>query len=205
MKNYLLIITTCFFLTSAFSQTDTEKTGKKFVPSIATIQTINGAKTKGWFYKMNDESIYLLPVDKNRKYFRTSDFMAPDLNSGAIAIQVSNINTIALMKKNAGVKGTLIGLGVGAVTGAIIGFASGDDPIEKCGPNDFFCLGAAINNAFAMTAGEKAAAGALGLGMTGAITGFILGKVAKKKFIIGGQKDTYRDLQGELIKRLIIK
>ena len=109
------------------------------------------------------------------------------------------------MKRNAGLKGALIGLGVGAATGAIIGFVSGDDPIEECGPNDFFCLGAALNNAFAMTAGQKAAAGAMGLGVMGTITGFILGKVAKKKFIIGGQKDAYRDIQGELMKRLIIK
>ena len=205
MKNYLLISTTLFFTFSAFSQTEPIKAEKKFIPSIATIKTADGKKTKGWFYKMNDETIYLLPAKKNNKYFRKSDFMAPDINSGSMPIQVSQINTIALMKKNAGLKGALIGLGIGAATGAIIGLASGDDEIMQCTSGDFFCLGAALNNAFAMTAGEKAAAGALGLGVLGSLSGFILGKVAKKKFIIGGQKDTYRDLQGELMKRLIIK
>jgi hypothetical protein len=204
MKNYLLIVTTCFFLTSAFSQTSKEKTGKKFVPSIATVQTINGTKTKGWFYKMNDESLYLLPVKQNRKYLQTSEFTGTDINSGSIAIQASQVKSIALMKRNAGLKGALIGLGVGVATGAIIGFVSGDDPVTPyTGTVADLFIG--IGNAFAMTAGEKAAAGALGLGVMGGITGFILGKVAKKKFIIGGQKDTYRDMQGELMKRLIIK
>jgi hypothetical protein len=205
MKNYLLSFITFFFAISVFSQTDSTASEKKVVPSIATVKTLDGKTVKGWFYKMNDENIYLLPVKKNKKYFRSSDFLSPDVNAGSFNIQVSQINTIALQKKNAGWKGILIGLGAGVVTGALLGFISGDNPIQECGPNDFFCLGAAINNAFAMTAGEKALAGALGLGLAGSLTGFILSKVAKKKFIIGGQKDTYRNLQGELMTRLIIK
>ena len=205
MKNYLLGFIVFFFTVSTFSQTDSTAPVKKTVPSIATIKTLDGKKVKGWFYKMNDENIYLLPVSRNKKYFRSSEFLAPDANAGGFNVQVSQINTIALQRKNAGLKGTLIGLGTGAIIGALTGFISGDDPIQECGPNDFFCIGAAINNAFAMTAGEKAFVGAIGLGLTGALTGFILGKVAKKKFIIGGKKDTYRDIQGELMKRLIIK
>ncbi len=205
MKNYLLGFIVFFFTVSTFSQTDSTAPVKKTVPSIATIKTLDGKKVKGWFYKMNDENIYLLPVKGNNKHFRSSEFLSPDISEGGFNVQVSQINTIALQKKNAGLKGTLIGLGTGAIIGALTGFISGDDPIQECGPNDFFCIGAAINNAFAMTAGEKAFVGAIGLGLTGALTGFILGKVAKKKFIIGGKKDTYRDIQGELMKRLIIK
>ena len=204
MKNYLLGFIAFIFMGSVFSQTDSTSSVKKSTPSIATIKTLDGKTVKGWFYKMNDENIYLLPVKRNKKYFRSSEFLSPDLSEGGFNIQVSQINTIALQKKNAGLKGALLGLGAGVITGAIIGFAEGDDPITPyTGTWGDVFIG--LGNAFAMTAGEKAAAGALGLGVMGGITGFILGKVAKKKFIIGGQKDTYHDMQGDLMKRLIIK
>jgi len=63
----------------------------------------------------------------------------------------------------------------------------------------------AVNNAFAMTAGEKAIAGGLALGATGAIVGTIIGAVAKKKFIIGGKKEKFHDLQGEIMTKLVKK
>ena len=56
-----------------------------------------------------------------------------------------------------------------------------------------------------MTAGEKAAFGGLGLGLTGAVMGTILGTVAKKKFIIGGRKEKFRDLESEIMMRLVKK
>ncbi|TMI85465.1 MAG: hypothetical protein E6H08_22510 [Bacteroidetes bacterium] len=103
-----------------------------------------------------------------------------------------------------------MGLGIGAVTGIIIGFASGDDKKEPYYDynQDPFGVGnfiVSINNAFAMTAGEKALAGGISLGVSGAIIGTIIGAVAKKKFIIGGKKEVYRDLQGDLMKRLIVQ
>ena len=88
MKNYLLSFITFFFAVSVFSQTDSTAPAKKTVPSIATIKTLDGKKVKGWFYKMNDENIYLLPVARNKKYFRSSEFLAPDLNAGSYNIQV---------------------------------------------------------------------------------------------------------------------
>jgi uncharacterized membrane protein len=56
-----------------------------------------------------------------------------------------------------------------------------------------------------MTAGEKAITGGIGLGVTGAIVGTIIGAVAKKKFIIGGKKEKFHDLQGDIMKKLVIK
>jgi hypothetical protein len=205
MKNYLLIAAIFSFTIQGFSQTDsTAVSEKKLIASIATIQAMDGKKTKGWFYKMNDDSLSLLPVKKNKKYFRSSEFKSPDFNETSYNIPVTQINTIALQKRNAGTKGALIGLGVGILTGVITGLASGDDPVEAY-QGDFGDIFRGINNAFAMTAGQKALAGAIVFGGLGSLTGFILGKVAKKKFIIGGQKNTYRDLQGDLMKRLIIK
>ncbi len=204
MKNYLLGFIAFIFTGSVFSQTDSTSSVKKSALSIATIKTLDGKKVKGWFYKMNDENIYLLPVKGNKKYFRSSEFLSPDVNAGGFNVQVSQINTIALQKKNAGLKGALLGLGAGVITGAIIGFAEGDDPITPyTGTWGDIFIG--LGNAFAMTAGEKAFMYGSMVGVLGSLTGFIIGKIAKKKFIIGGKKDTYRDLQGELIKRLIIK
>jgi hypothetical protein len=52
---------------------------------------------------------------------------------------------------------------------------------------------------------KKQQVGALFLGGTGAIIGTIVGAIAKKKFIIGGKKEVYRDLQGDLMKRLVVQ
>ena len=56
-----------------------------------------------------------------------------------------------------------------------------------------------------MTAGEKAMFGAIGLGTSGAIMGIIIGAIAKKKFIIGGKKEVYHDLQSDLMRKLIVQ
>ena len=102
----------------------------------------------------------------------------------------------------------LIGFGVGVLTGVIAGFASGDDPIQQAPADDPFGLGAlaaGIGNSFRMTAGEKAAAGGIVLGTSGAIIGTIIGAVAKKKFTIGGRKEKFRDLQAEIMMKLVQK
>jgi hypothetical protein len=100
-------------------------------------------------------------------------------------------------------------LGIGVVTGVVIGYASGDDPVMQYpNPNtDPFLINTfftTLNNSFAMTAGEKALGAGIGLGTSGAIIGAIIGAVAKKKFIIGGKKETYHDLQAELMRKLVI-
>jgi len=62
-----------------------------------------------------------------------------------------------------------------------------------------------MNNAFAMTAGEKAVAGGLALGASGAIVGAVVGALAKKTFVIGNKKQRFHDLQGELMMKLVKK
>jgi hypothetical protein len=201
MKN-LLLLTFSVLTIPVFGQTDTAAKAKKLVPHLAIIRTMDGSKTKGWLYKMDDNNIYLLPA--NRKKLSLSEFKSPDLNKSAMNFNISQINTISTQKKSAGLKGALIGLGAGTLIGVISGFASGDDPVTPY-TGTFADPFIAIGNAFAMTAEEKAVANGIGLGLTGAITGFVIGKLAKKKFIIGGKKESYRDLQGELMKRLILK
>jgi hypothetical protein len=57
-----------------------------------------------------------------------------------------------------------IGLGAGAVVGAALGFASGDD---ECGEGLFGCL-------FVMSAGEKAVLGGATLGLLGGLLGAVV-------------------------------
>ena len=88
---------------------------------------------------------------------------------------MERIGTITTHRKNAQLKGTLIGLGVGVISGVIIGFASGDDPTYDGPINDPFTgLAVAMSEMFAMTAAEKAAAYGILLGAGGAITGLVI-------------------------------
>ena len=166
---------------SATAQTDTIAPAKPKRPSIATINTMDGKTIKGWLYNTDSAAVYLLHA--RAKALPPPNYKAPNQNQPTYSIDALQINTIALKKKNAGLKGTLIGLGVGTVLGAVIGLASGDDPPEEW---------------FALTAGEKA----LGLGLigggAGALIGGIAGALSKKVFIIGGKKDAYRNAQAEL-------
>jgi len=78
-------------------------------------------------------------------------------------------------------RGALQGLGIGLLTGAtlggIIGFASGGDPPCKPAPNNVldFC------EAFRLSAVEKAAVGAIYLGIAGALVGSPTGALMGSK------------------------
>src|SRR6266496_5680029 len=193
-----IIFSTALLLIFQFSfcQNDSATQTKKHVPNIATIHTSDGISVKGWFYKMDEDQVILLPA-KNKNF----NLSAND----NINVSVEQIRSISFRKKNSGLKGALLGMGIGATVGIIAGFASGDDEKQPYydSNQDPFGLGnvfVSLNNAFAMTAGEKAIAGGIGLGVSGAIVGAIIGAIAKKKFIIGGKKEVYRDLQGDLMR-----
>ncbi len=201
MKSLILILGISFFALSSSAQ-DSSRV-KKQQPNLATIQTMDGKKIKGWFYQASDESILLLPL-RTRTFSRKS-FESLEKEGRITEVSLNNISSIGLRKKNSILKGALIGLGVGVVSGIIIGYASGDDPIEPLTGNPFEDIIIGINNSFAMTAGEKAISGAFAIGSLGTITGAVIGMVAKKKFTINGKKENYHDKEVELMKRLLIK
>lgn len=195
----LLTLTLAIISLSSFAQTDSATTVKAVRPNMATLQFNDGTKTKGWFYSINDSQFTVLP--RSVRHLKQLN----SLSTTSYSYPIEQIHSIRLRKKNSGLKGALIGFGIGAVTGVVIGFASGDDPIATAGPNDFWGIGAAIQNAFAMTAEEKALAGGIGLGVSGALTGAVIGALIKKKFIIGGSRKVARDLNSDLMKRLMIQ
>jgi len=167
-------------------------------PSMAFVKTPGNRKIKGWLYNCNDSQVVLVRSLKN--------LSLPQSETSMIRIPVEQISHVSLRKKNSVLNGALIGLGAGVLTGVVIGFASGDDekmPVDNVDP--LSAIVGTIYNAFTMTAGEKAMYGGIGMGVAGAITGIIIGTVAKKKFIIGGKKQNYRDLQSQLMLRLVQK
>jgi len=190
------------FYTTVFAQGDSLNTSKKKKVYLAIIKKMDGDKIKGWFYKMDDSTVYLLPAKKKHLAIYKAD---PSLNKNSYSVSISAINSISFQKKNAALHGALIGLGIGAVTGATAGLISGDDPVAGYTGDPFADIFIALGNSFAMTAGEKALAYGAGLAGVGALTGFIVGKIAKKKFIIGGNIQVYHDLQAEFSKRVIIE
>ena len=202
MKQNLLLAFIFTAVASASAQTDSIEPVKATTPRHATITTTDGGKIKGWLYKLDDDKIYLLPDGKTAK--QASNNAAAKDNSH-YSIDALQINTISLKKKNAGLKGALIGFGIGAAIGAIAGFASGDDPVAPYTGDPFGDMFVAMGNAFTMTAGEKAVGLGVVGGLTGALIGGITGALLKKQFIIGGKKDNYHNSQAELNKRAMVK
>lgn len=207
MKQTILLAGFILLCSCLFSQDSTSKP-RKIVPSSATLRTLDGQVTKGWLYNMNDSQVVLLKASPRQ--LRQLQTSPGEMNEYGASFPVSQIQSISTRKKNSTVKGMLIGLGIGVVTGVVWGLAEGDDPIMQYNPSTYDpfgigAIGVALNNAFAMTAGEKALTYGAGMGLTGAITGAVIGAIAKKKFTIGGRKEKYRDLQGDLMKRLIVQ
>jgi hypothetical protein len=202
MKQNLLQLIFLSMVFSATAQTDTIAPAKTKKPSMATINTMEGKRIKGWLYKTDTGNVYLLHTGK--KALQPLNYKSPSQDQVIFNIDALQINTIALKKKNAGLKGTLIGLGAGIVVGVIAGFASGDDPVTPYTGEAFSDIFISVGNSFAMTAGEKAAALSVFGGLTGAAIGAITGALLKKKFIIGGKKDAYRNSQAELNKRAMV-
>ena len=200
MKKIILVLLAASTMYASKAQQDSTMTEKRPIPSMARVKTTDGKVLKGWLYNINDSQVVLL--DKIIRYPKIPDWgKAMPL----YPVRADQIESMSLRKKNSVSKGFWIGLGTGILTGAVIGFISGDDP--PCDPNepDFIGLGYALCSAFRQTAFEKALTGAVGLGTVGGLTGIILGSVIKKKFIIGGKKQKFRDLDAELRQRLLIK
>jgi hypothetical protein len=183
---FFLVFILSFFVSN--SQSDSGYVGK-VKPFNAYIKTIDNKTINATLRGVNDS---LMLVTMSRGEY--------------LQIPAENIQSFTLKRKNSVGRGALIGFGIGAATGIIIGLASGDDPVYNEPVNDPFSgIFVSVNNAFAMSAGEKAVAGGLGLGLTGAIIGSITGALSKQKFIMGGKKETFRDLQSEIMKKLVRK
>ena len=198
MKRLSFFIAYLLYSFVLHAQQDSTKPEKKPKIFIASIRTMDSRIIKGSVYTVNDSQLVLSKSAKN--------FYPPLPANDQQPIPSENIKSFSVKRKNSVLKGALIGFGAGAVTGIIAGFASGDDPVYNEPVYDPFTgILVALNNSLAMTAGEKAVGAGLGLGITGAIVGTVIGALAKKKFTINGKKEKFRDLQAEIMMKLVKK
>src|SRR5687767_9706133 len=169
MKKIILVLLSASTMYASKAQQDSAITEKRQIPSMARVKTTYGKVLKGWLYNINDSQVVLL--DQKIRYPKIPD---QGKSMPLYLVRADQIESMSLRKKNSVSKGFWIGLGTGILTGAVIGFISGDDP--PCDPNepDFFGIGYALCTAFRQTAFEKALTGALGLGTAGGLTGMLL-------------------------------
>jgi len=145
------------------------------------IQASHGGITDGYLYAVSDSALI---VSKDRRRPNLYDTTAYERMKtfGYQQLQYVTVH-------NAGGTGrsVLIGLAIGATTGAIAGFLSGDDPKDQI---------------FALSASEKALAVGFFGGTIGALTGLIIGVASHHTFVIRGRKDRLNDMSRRLASRM---
>lgn len=127
----------------------------------------------GQLYQLYDDSLSL--IQPHKTLLRVNTY------------SVQDIDQIWLRKKGKKLEGAIVGVIAGALTGAALGFISGDDP--EC---QGFCLFDVRR-----TAGEKALLGGIIAAPIGGAIGLGLGS-AKIKIPINRQKDTYLPVRDKL-------
>lgn len=201
-KITVFILTFSFY--GAFAQTDSlkEKKPKHF---IAAVSTVAGEKDKGLIYELQDSSITLKTMHGIKSNFisrkKRSEYV---FNSYAR----ENIEAITIKRSNAKTRGLVIGAGVGLALGIIMGLADGDDPVYEAPADDFLGIGTfavELNNAFALTAGQKALILGTAGASAGSLVGLLVGALAKKKFIINGDRQKFEAMKLSVLERTYSK
>ena len=168
-----------------------------------SITGMDNKKSAGYLANLSDSMLYL------------SDF---PLHFGTVKIDdhlygysYNHLKKIEIKRKAAVGRGAWKGALIGFAAGVITGFVSGDDPVAPVynNPNDPFgnAIGnglSILSNSFRMTAGEKAAAGGIAGAGTGALIGAIVGSLAKKKFIIGGNRQKFHSMSENILEKLYV-
>ena len=152
------------------------------------------------FTSFAQDSATLIPPKPYKVILKTKDgqFITGNLNSisntslsmsdkkiNMQSYDIEKIIDLKIYKKGSVGRGAIIGFLTGAITGFVIGMASGDDDPKQW---------------FAMTSSEKAFTGGILLGGAGALTGALLGLI-HKKITINGQKEKYQNMKTRMAKK----
>ncbi len=189
-QNFKFLLTGFIVILTVSNSKAQDSVRKKHISYIATVHQLNNQSLKGYVHSADSTAI---------------DFS--QYSGLSQKIPVANIDYLSFRRRNSIGRGAWIGALIGLGAGVITGLASGSDkkyPYVNDGTlggaiSDAFTI---VGNAFAMTAGEKAVVGGL-LGATaGSAVGIIIGAVAKKKFIIKGSSEHYREQREKLLKYL---
>lgn len=171
MKTNHIFLAFLVFMSSLYFGNAQNQKGRTYKIWVELSQ--KGQKQKGQLLQLKDSSIVI-------QYWQEEK---------VIEIPVNEINKLKFRKKGAVGMGAGIGAGAGILAGLIAGIADGDDP-----PSESWID-------FSSTAEEKAAGGAITLGILGAATGSVIGSI-KKKFTISGTQENYAKIKPELNKYL---
>lgn len=153
------------------------------------------AQTKyGYLVNMDDSAIILADVPLSKRGTLASGFIT-------YKYAYPNIASIRLERKGVLERSVIWGSVAGLAVGTIAGFASGDDPKTPETGDPFTDIFIGIDNAFKMTAGEKALVYGLTCAATGAIIGILVGVLSKKKFLINGKKEPFDAMRNALLNR----
>lgn len=177
------------------SYTDDSIALKKRIYKISII-TSDSKKVNGYLANLSDSNLYLSPTPLRLSLDKSNNYLS--------SYPYDHLEKMEIKRKAAAGRGAWKGALIGLAAGAIVGFASGDDPVSTYNnPNDpLGTLFTDLANAFSMTAGEKAGAlGFVGAG-TGALIGTLVGTLVKKKFIIGRNKEKFQAMRQNILEKL---
>jgi len=191
MKMLLLLILTGIHI-STFSQVGA-RPGKKLYK--ISVSLYHGGKSSGFIADVEDTAVHIVPSAASIRYNSYSDRDVEKVN-------YSDISKIVVRRKGSTGRGMLYGALIGLGTGVVAGLISGSDPVTTQGNPDLYGFDVAMNNAFRMTAGEKAVLLGLGGSLNGALIGGIIGGLARKTFIIGGKKEKFKEMQLNVLDKV---
>jgi hypothetical protein len=170
---------------------------KKRVYKISII-TSDSKKVKGYLANLSDSNLYLSPSPLRLSLGNSKNYLS--------SYSFDHLEKIQIKRKGAAGRGAWKGAVIGLATGAIAGFAGGDDPISTYNnPDDpFGTFFTGLSNAFRMTAGQKAVIGGFIGAASGALTGTLIGMLVKKKFTIGRNKEKYKAMKLDILEKLVV-
>ena len=147
----------------------------------ARIQSVHGGITDGYLYAISDSALLLSREKRRPNLYDTA------AHEGMRSFGYQQLQYVTIHNAGGTGRSVLIGLAIGAVTGALAGFASGNDPSDQF---------------FALTASEKALAVGVFGGALGAVTGLIIGVASHRTFVIKGKKERLNNMSRRLAIRM---
>ena len=147
----------------------------------ARVLSSGGRISDGYVYALSDTALLL---SRSKRFPDLYDTAA---HEGIQNFSYHDLRYVTVHKSGGTARSVLLGLCIGAATGAIIGYVSGDDPTDQW---------------FALTASQKAfAVGTFG-GIVGALTGLIVGVAGHRTFVIKGKKEKFDYMSRRLAARI---
>ena len=153
---------------------------QKHIVRIAQIKTLNAHISIGYLYAITDSALLLSSQKEPLRFYDNS-------SKGIQLFGYKDLEKVEIHRKGQLWRSPLTGLLIGMSIGAILGFASGDDPKDQF---------------FSYTAGEKAFGLGVFGGAVGTITGLIIGVAAHKTFHIHGKKENYERMRKKMMAKL---